>query len=447
MLELMKLLNLRIGGFFTEIVSITTSRKRLNQLFNIPLYSNALYLMIANATSALGGFIFWVIAARSYSAETVGQASAAIAAIGLLASFAILGLGYGLIRFLPHAGEKTNSLLNSSFTINGFTSLIASFIFLGGLSFWSPALAFLRQDPVFFAAFVFFTIALTLKATASGALIAKRRSGFYLVTGAIFNVVRLPSIFLLSGIFHFFGIFGSWGISLWVAVLFNIFLFLPMIQKDYRPRLAISREVKRIIRYSAGNYIADLLRVAPSSILPIMVINLLGAEHTAFLYIAFALVGIVNMIAESTSLSLFAEGSHEEEKLEFNVRRSLKMVFLILIPAIILVWIFADKLLLAFGNSYSESATTLLRILTLSTIPFAINTVYLYIMRVEKKLAMLIVMTAFLAVTTLALSYVLIPEMGITGTGIAWVISQGIVAVVITVSFIKKRLAAGRDTS
>jgi O-antigen/teichoic acid export membrane protein len=447
LLKLTKLLISNIGEIYTEVINIATSKEKLRQVLHVSLYSNAFYLMVASATTAVFGFAFWLIAARFYPAEAVGLASAVIAAMGLLASFANLGIGYGLIRFLPHSDAKANNLLNSSFTISILASLLASLIFLSGLGFWSTALLFLRQEPLLIAAFVVFTIAFTLGATAGEALIAERRAGFLLVRGVIFNVLRLSLVILLVGAFHSFGIFGSWGISLWVALLFNIFLFLPRVQIGYRPRPTISKEINEMIHFSFGNYIANLLRGAPSLILPIMVINLLGAELTAYFSIASMIGGTLGTVAENTSMSLFAEGSYEEEKLGLNVRRSLKLILLILVPTVILALAFADKLLLAFGSPYSESATTLLRILILSTLPLAVNTVYLFVKRVEKKLNILIAVYAFIAVITLALTYILLPTMGITGAGIAWLSSNGVVAVVIATSFIKRRLTDRKGAS
>lgn len=444
LLHLMKHLNLRIRGLLAEVISVATSKERINQLFHIPLYSNAFYLMIANAVAALFGFAFWIIAARFYPVETVGLASAVIAAMGLLASFANLGLGHGLIRFLLSSGRKASSLLNSSFTISILAALLVSLIFLGGLGFWAPALLFLHQEPVLIAAFVVFTIAFTVKFTAGQALIAERRAGFLVAREVILNLLRLPLVILLAGVFDSFGIFGSWGISLWVALLFNILLFLPRIQPGYRLRLTISREINEMVHFSSGSYVANLLQVAPGMILPIMVINLLGPELNAHFYIAWIIAGAVTMVAESTSMSLFAEGSYGERNLGLNVRRSLKLIFLILLPIVILVLAFANKLLLAFGSSYSESGTILLRILTLSALPLAINTIYLSIKRVEKKLTILIAVTAFLAVATLALSYLLLPRIGITGAGIAWLISQGVTALVITAGFLRRQQAMHR---
>ena len=158
----MKLSNSRLYGLLADVVKTATSKDRLKRLFHIPLYSNALYLMIASAASALLGFVFWIIVARFYTPEDVGLASAAIAAIGLLALFSYLGLGAGLVRFLPGSGKDASSMVNTVFTISTLTSILAAFIFIAGLGFWSPALLFLRQNPIYLAAFVLFTIVFTL---------------------------------------------------------------------------------------------------------------------------------------------------------------------------------------------------------------------------------------------------------------------------------------------
>ena len=86
---------------------ILTIKEGLKKLYRVSLYRNAVYLMLDNAIPALSGFAFWVIAARLYSAENVGIASATISVTGLLVAFSTLGLGNTLIRFLPNAREQT----------------------------------------------------------------------------------------------------------------------------------------------------------------------------------------------------------------------------------------------------------------------------------------------------------------------------------------------------
>ena len=66
-----------------------------------PLHSNSVYLVGNSAVVGFLGFMFWVVAARLYTAEDVGLGSALISAALLLSFLARFGLGFGVIRFLP----------------------------------------------------------------------------------------------------------------------------------------------------------------------------------------------------------------------------------------------------------------------------------------------------------------------------------------------------------
>lgn len=446
MLRLIKLLNLRIASFLTEAVSIVTSKDKLKQLWGIRLYSNALYLMIASVVNSLLGFAFWIVAARFYTAEDVGLASAFISAASLLAMIANLGLGYGIIRFLSQSGKNANSLINSSLTLSGLASVVMVLIFLGGLDFWSPALLCLRQSPAFLITFIIFTTGVTLIALVGDTFVAERRAGFNLANSLIRGLLRLPlPIILMALALQSLGIFVSCTIALVVVLLISVFLFLPQVQPGYCPRFAVNRGlIGGMWRFSFTNYIANFFLAAPSFILPIMIINLLGAETNAYFYIAWMAGLLLCTIPSATSMSLFAEGSYDEERLGGNVWRSLKLTFLILVPAVILVLIFADKLLLLFGSSYSENATTLLRIVALSAPFFAVNSIYLGMKRVERQLTVIIALASFTAIATLVPTYFLLPPMGINAAGIAWLAAQGIVALVIVASWLLRRALSPR---
>lgn len=416
------------------------SKEGFKAFFRVPLYRNALYLMTANIVNAFLGFVFWIIVARLYAAEDVGLASAAISGVMLMVSFSHLGLGTGLIRFLPRSSKNANSMINTCFTISTFISILVAVIFIAGLGSWSPNLLFIRQNPVYLAAFVAFAIAATLSILVDATFIAQRRAGFIVAKNLIFNLLKLALPILLAVFFHSFGIFASWGVSLGIALLVSLFLFLPRAQPGYYPIFALRKKVvNEMLPFSFANYISMLLWAAPVYILPIMVVSLLGAEANAYFYIAWAIANLLFMLPSAVSRSLFAEGSYDEEKLGSNTWRSLRLIFLILVPLVILILAFADKLLLLFGGAYSESATILLRIMALSALPLAINVVYLAIKRVQMRLKLIIGLTAFVAVVTLGLSYLLLPRMGINGAGIAWLISQGVVALGIIANSLWRR--------
>lgn len=433
----------KLASFAKETIAdaarILTTKEGLKSLYGVSLYRNAIYLMLNSVVHALTGFFFWIAVARLYPTEAVGLAAAAIAATGLLALLSTLGLDYGLIRFLPGSGDKARDMLNSCFTIGGLVAIVLAFVFLAGLGVWSPALLLVREHPVFFAAFILFAFAATLQSFANHVFIAGRKAGFVLAQGLVFSLLRFIPLFILASLFQTFGIFASWGIAVSIAVAAGILLFLPRAQKGYRPfPLVRRRVVSEMMHFSYGNYAANILWAIPQLILPLMVVNLLGAEQNAYFYIGWGVAGILFMIPMAASLSLFAEGSYEEEKLNYEIRRSLKLIPVLLIPGIIILLLLGDKILLLFGRAYSENATKLLWILALSALPLSLNYIYFSIKRVEKRMKSVIGLTAFIALATLGMSYFLLPQMGILGIGVAWLSSQG-VAAVITIFYLWRR--------
>jgi O-antigen/teichoic acid export membrane protein len=72
-----------------------------------------------------------------------------VSASSLVGVLANLGLGAGLVRFVPEAGEKAGRLINASFTLTGGLALAGSLIYLASAKYWSPALDFVRGNACF----------------------------------------------------------------------------------------------------------------------------------------------------------------------------------------------------------------------------------------------------------------------------------------------------------
>jgi O-antigen/teichoic acid export membrane protein len=427
----MKSINSPIFKTLSEAAHIITSKERIKELFHIPLYSNAFYLMLSTIISAILGFLFWIIVAKFYTEAEVGLASAIIASICLLSSLGYVGLNFSLIRFLPHA-EKPQDLINTCFTLSGLISVVLAGIFIAGLQWWSPALAFIKESAVFSLAFVAFVLLWTLSYFIEIAFIARRRAGFVLSKNIIIALLRIPLPILLVAFFHTFGIVASWAIAVLVAVAISLFLFLPKVQKAYKPVPALKLNlIKGVWRYSGANYLAQLFSIAPSTLFPIMVVNLLSPESNAYFYIAWMVASLLPAIPLAVSQSLFAEGSHFEEKLGENVGKSLKFTFLLLIPAVILLVCGGKWLLLIFGQTYSSHALSLLRILAISSLPLGINYIYSSILQVTGRIKELVGIWAFIALATLLTSYLILPTAGIIGLGYVWLGVNSLVALYI----------------
>jgi len=390
--------------------------------------------MLNTAVMAFCGFFFWMVVARFYTEAVVGFSSAIISAIKLIAIMSLVGLNTSLIRFL-HQADKPQELMNTCYTLSGLVSLVVASIFIAGLGFWSPALAFVRQNAIFTAVFIIFVLLWTLSSLVDSTFIAKRRVGFVLSKNTIHSVLKIPLPILFVLFFRTFGIVASWGIAMAIALAVSLFLFLPRVQNPYKPVPTLRPGLIRDMwRYSAGNYLANLLSSSPRFILPLIVVNLLGAEQNAYFYIAWMIASLLSAIPAAVSQSLFAEGSHFENKLRENVVKSLKFSFLLLVPAVIVLILVGKWLLLAFGQSYSLNALELLWILSLSSLPLAINHIYTSILRVEGRLKELMVIWGFIALSVLLASYLIMPAAGIMGIGYAWLGAQAAVAIYILAS-------------
>jgi O-antigen/teichoic acid export membrane protein len=407
-----------------------------------PLYRNSFFLMANTVVTSGLGFFFWMVVARFYTQAEMGWGSAIISAISLLALLSMPGFNIALIRFLPKA-ERPKAMINSCLTLSGLIALGVAVISVAGLDIWSPALGFIKENIIFAAAFVFFVIISTISPVLDSTFIGRRRADFVLSENAIFSLLKIPLPILLVLFFRTFGIAASWGIAAAFAFAISLFFFIPRVQEQYKPTPELNLGIiGSMWRYSAGSYLAQLFDNAPALVLPVMVVNLLGAEQNAFFYVAWMIGGLLFAIPSAVSRSLFAEGAHFEDELWGNVSKSLKFIFLLLVPAVILVLLVGKWLLLLFGEGYSVSGL-LLRILCISSLFIGINRVYATTLRVEDRIVELVLVFGFITIGTLLGSYFIMPKAGMVGIGYIWLAVQVIVSLY-AISAMRWRYRAAR---
>ncbi|MFC2067683.1 lipopolysaccharide biosynthesis protein [Chloroflexota bacterium] len=404
-------------------------RNRLSKVLTNPLYTNAIYLIANTMLTSLIGFFFWMIVARFYNQVEVGFSSAIISVLNLLANLSLIGLNISIIRFLPHS-EKPQDFINTCFTFGGFFSLIVTVIFLSGLNLWSPTLSFITHNAIFTSVFLALALVSTLSLLVDSVFLAKRRAEFAFFKNIIVSLLKLPLPIIFLIYFKTFGIISSWGIPLGIALAISLFFFLPKIQKHYKPVLVLDFTLLRNMwRYSSNNYMATLLHIAPTLLLPVIVINLLGPEQNAFFYIAWMIASLLFSIPAAASRSLFIESSHFENKIRINMVKSLKFTFLILIPMVALILFMGQWLLNFFGDSYPTNALLLLQILAVSSLPIGINNIYTSILRVTNRIKELLIIWGLMSVAILITSYTTIAANGIIAIGYAWLGFQGITSI------------------
>ena len=392
-------------------------------------------MVIHWGSAYLIGFFFWVLSARYYSAEDMGLASATISALVLTANIADLGLGFGLIRFLPGFSDK-KGFINTCFTLAFFASVLAGIVFLAGLNIWSPALLFLRNNPFYIAFFCLYIILSSISVMSDKVFIALRQVKFSFIRSLVM-ILEIPLVIALAPLLGAAGILLATGVAVGISVACSLFLFLPRIQRPYFPWPTLHWEViTRIFRYSIGNHLSWLLLYTPNWVLPLLVVNRLGPEQNAYFYISWTVGVTVVAIFSSISYSLFAEGSHDEKRLFSLGISAFKLSLLLLVPVITLIFIGGSKLLLLFGPVYSEQGTGLLRLLALSALPASFNHIYITYKRVTKELRVVVGISGAIALLALGGSYLLLPRLGLIGPGWAYLGAHTLIASWLVIHFL-----------
>lgn len=400
-----------------------------NYLINDSLYGNSIYLMLSTGIMASFGFFFWMVNTHLYSAQQIGIGTALISILTLISNFSLLGLGNSLIKFLPKSSKK-NDNINTSFALVGLTAIIISLFYLIFLKTFSPDLLFVRDNIIFSFLFILFIAFASINTIIGNVFIAYRASKYVLIKSIIFSIAKLVLPFFLLSL-GAYGIFTSMGIAIIIAFLFSLIILI--LRFNYFPKLLIDKIIiKRITNFSLGNYIDGFIGGLPEMVLPIILINLLGANFSAYFYLDMMIANIIYIIPRATSQSLFAEGSQNEVELKLNFKKAIKITYLFMIPAIILTFLFGKYILLAFGENYSNEGFILLNLLAISGIFISINDIGGTILKVKQRIRLLILISFIKTCIILILSIFFIMRniFGLVGIGISWIIGLLITSII-----------------
>jgi O-antigen/teichoic acid export membrane protein len=388
------------------------------------LYKNSFFILLSYLTGAGFGFFFWILAAKFYPKEDVGITAALISSISLIVLISGFCLVQSIIRFFPE--KDKNKLFSTSVIILTVSSVLLGIVFIAGSDLWLPGQGILKSGIAAF--YLLFLAAYSIVGLTGISFIAMRKGEFNFLQ----NIIAGSRIFFLFP-FIFLGatgIFGAVGASFILACIISVVL---LVRSGIKFVLTLDWQFLRdSLNFSAGSYLTGLFIAAPSLILPIIVLNVLGAEKTAQYYIAYSITVLLFMIPSAVSTSLFVEGSHGET-LKKNTMKSLFIIILLLIPAIIILYLIGGFILGIIGKSYIE-AFDLLKIMALSSFFVAVVNVYFSIKKVQKDMNGLVLLSALLFFLLIGLSYVFLPVFGIVGVGYAWIMGYGLCSMVVGVT-------------
>ncbi len=419
---------------------------RWGQLRHDDLVKNSFFLLAATATQGVLGMAFWLLCARLFPAGQVGEATALISASILLAYLSLLGFNSSVIHYLPKASHP-DSWMNNGLVLCTAVSVVLGAGYVLVLPSIAPRLAFVRHSPLETIGFIFFVTMTALVLFTDAVFIARRQAKYnLLVDGFVQGVTKLVLPLAMVSI-GAYGIFAATGFASAFDVVVSLVLIVLVL--GYQPRLRLNLPlVRQALDFSTANYVANLLNLLPTLVLPIAVIDELGAKPAAYYYIAFAIANLLNAISYSTSQALFAEGAHGDTARRVLVKRSARLLAAAAIPAGLLVAAIAPALLLVFGAQYSRHATATLIVLSLGVLPVAACTWAVTLLRVTKQLPALIGSNVAYAGVICGLA-VWWARSGLVFVGLAWDIGNVVAAAIAGAVLWRRRalLGWGTDTA
>ncbi|MFC4467132.1 lipopolysaccharide biosynthesis protein [Streptomyces xiangluensis] len=397
-----------------------------------PLFRNAYALMLNTGISAVLGLGYWLAAARYYTEDAVGQGSAAIAAMKLLAGLTAVTLTGALARFIPVAGRGTGRLIFRTYAGSSLVVAVAAGLFLLTLGLWGPSYRFLH-DPLHALVFVLAVVAWSVLTLQDGVLTGLRSAVWVPVGNTVFSAVKLVLLVLFAAAIPTMGVFVSWVAAIAVSVLplgWLVFRRLVPRHVEATEEHAEPPTLKEIGRFLAGDYTGSLFSLAVVYLVPVIVAAQVSSADNAYFYIAITIGGTVNLLAINMGASLTVEGSHDPARLAANTRAALIRMARIMLPVGGVLFFGAPFVLGVFGQGYADAATPLLRWFAVGGVLRVVMETYFAVLRAQSRTAGLAWLQGLLCVLVLGLTVILLPTMGLTGAGVAEVAALAVIVAI-----------------
>ncbi|MFF2851823.1 lipopolysaccharide biosynthesis protein [Streptomyces sp. NPDC058001] len=393
------------------------------------LFRNAYALMLNTGISAVLGLGFWLAAARYYSEESVGQGSAAIAAMKLLAGITAVTLTGALARFIPIAGRATGRFIFRTYAGSSLVVAVAAAVFLLTLDMWGPSYRFLH-GPLNGIGFIAAVVAWSLLTLQDGVLTGLRSALWVPVGNTVFSAVKLALLVAFAVAVPTTGVFVSWVVAIATSVIpLGWLVFRRLVPRHVKATSEQARPptLRETLRFLAGDYTGSLFSLAVVYLVPVLVASQVSSADNAYFYITTTIGGTINLLAINMGASLTVEGSHDPARLAANTRAALRRMARIMLPVCGALFIGAPYILGVFGDAYADAATPLLRWFAVGAVLRVVMETYFAVLRAQSRTAGLAWLQGLLCALVLGLTLLLLPRMGLTGAGVAEISSLAVI--------------------
>ena len=131
------------------------------------------------------------------------------------------------------------------------------------------------------------------------------------------------------------GLAWTWVLASLASMLVSVWL-LRGLKRGYRVSASGTRVLLApVLRRSFGHHLVSVGNLAPGYLLPLIVAGMLSATQSAYFFTTWRVGGVFFIISAAVGTSLFADASRAGRNLAVAVRSSVKLIALLLVPAIV----------------------------------------------------------------------------------------------------------------
>lgn len=388
---------------------------------------NSLYLILSAGLQAALGFLFWMIATRLFSTADVGKASSLIAATSIIAYLALLGLNSTFVRYVPTAPNR-DALLTAGFLVVAMCGAVMGLLYALLTPVLAPRLAFVQHRPILALGFALLSAGAAVNLLTDSAFVASRKASYVVLTdGGIGGITKLVCAVMLIGA-GAYGLFGASALGSAAAALASLALIYTALH--WRPSLrAPFQTIKPLLRFSGANYVGNVLNLLPTLVVPLIVLDRLGAPSAAYYFVAFQVANLLYAAGYAVGGQTFlAEGSHAGADTQKLLRRSGHVMIVLCLPACLLLVVASHWVLLIFGTRYSQHGAPTLMVFAVAAIPLWANTWLQTALRLSGQLRAIVLSSGVYMIAICGLAWFLSPR-GLTALTTAWPIGAMLGAV------------------
>ncbi|MCL5125777.1 MAG: hypothetical protein M1511_15005 [Deltaproteobacteria bacterium] len=411
--------------------------------------TNASSLVATYGMTSAVGFVYWWIAARKFSPEAVGFASAAISSMQLAGTIGVMGLGTLLIGELPRQPGKEKSLISTALLLVSVAGFMVGLLFAKAAASVSVEFVALAKS---LPNIVLFSLGASLTAVTivfDQAVIGLLRGGLQLKRNAVFSVIKLIGLFIV-GVFlqHQHG-----SVILFTWVLGNLMSLLAFTRTTSIDRDSISEYlpqwswVGKLGKSALEHHLLNIMLQTPGLVLPLLVASILSAKINAYFYTSWMIANFAYVWSAAFSTVLYAVGSAEPGALARKLRLTLGFSLFTGLVVCLFLFLYGGAVLSIFGEEYAEQASWSLKVFGIGVFPVLVKNHYVAICRIHKKTPSAVKLVSINSILEIILAGIGANFFGLLGLSIGWLFAISLEAMLMlgTVRQVLKRM--NLDTS